>query len=204
KVGEEETVHNSKINVELDNSFKQSANIYSLENWDSNIVSHPVVQNFITKLEQDLRKSNYDDNKVNEVLFQYKHKLRTDAAKDEDYKKFFDGWWKGQSNYVEFKRYLTSIEGLKYYRTITEQDKDKELDKYYVNQRDAVLADADREWTSDDNVLREKYKPENVEDIVQKYIQESQPDEPYLVIGASFGSGKSSLVKMVSSKYSTD
>jgi hypothetical protein len=54
------------------------------------------------------------------------------------------------------------------------------------------------EQTSDD-----KRHP-NVEKIVQKYIQENQPDEPYLVIGASLCSGKSSLVKMISSKYATD
>jgi hypothetical protein len=119
KVGGEETVDNSKIKVELDKSLKQSANIYSLENWDSNMFSHPVVENFVTKLEQDLRKNNYDDNEVKDILFEYKDKLITRAAKDEDYKKFFD-WWKGQRHYVEFKRYLTSIEGLKYYRTITE------------------------------------------------------------------------------------
>jgi hypothetical protein len=44
------------------------------------------------------------------------------------------------------------------------------------------------EWTSDDKDLHVKYKPENVEEIVQKYVQETQPDESYLVIGASFGS----------------
>ena len=79
-----------------------------------------------------MKKSNNDRNEVQAVLFRYKTKLETDASRDEDYKRFFDGWWKAQRYYVEFKRYLTSIEGLKHYRAIAEQD--KELDKYYVRQ----------------------------------------------------------------------
>jgi NACHT domain len=100
---------------------------------------------------------------------------------------------------------LRVVEDLKDYRTIGLEGKDKELDEYYVHKRDAVLADVDKDWTADDKDLAKKYKPMEIEEIIHRYIEEeNEPDEPYLVIGASFGTGKSSLVREMSSRYATD
>ena len=49
-----------------------------------------------------------------------------------------------------------------------------ELDEYYVNQQDAVLADVDKDRTAEDN-LPNKYNPIATEEILHRYIEENQP-----------------------------
>ena len=184
---------------------------YSLLEWNSNILfEHPVVSNFIRIIKPYIEKSYRI--KEPEVrgshlasIVEYKKILEEKAAKDDNYKKFLD-WWKVQRRYIEFVKYLDTIENMKNYHTLSLENKEKTLDKYHVPQRKVGLAKVEEEWTLDDETISKNYAglEHDVENVIEYYLQKHEPDESYLVIGATYGMGKTSFVRMISSNYARD
>ena len=187
---------------EDDESFTSLTDVPSILSFKSSIVSQ-----LKQKLKGDntLKPITYFEEKF-DALFEYSTENDPDIQKIEDLMNII-------KRQRDLKQYLQYV--------ITESEKNslndwgrKSSDKvssfdtnYYIEKRQAIMVDARQSWSSTDDEVQEEYynkiinDDNDVEKKIDDFVKRGSIDSRYLFIGAPFGTGKTTLVKKVASKY---
>ena len=126
---------------------------------------------------------------------------------------------------IIIKRQRALKKYLEYVKTESEKDSLKDLGKkqsdkvssfdgnYYIEKRQAIMVDTRKYWSSTDDEVQKEYCNKitednndinDVEKIIDDFVKADSLDSRYLFIGAPFGTGKTTLVKKVASKYADE
>jgi uncharacterized protein YjbI with pentapeptide repeats len=168
--------------------------------WTEYLPNNPVVKQFKSKIIAQLRNQNYDSEKIDYFTRMFNIQLEANSGDDEGFKEF-DKYRKIHQQYTSLVNYLESIENMNRYSLNLDG---KPLSQYYVD-HDAIASSLRDTWTIRDEVIRKNYVDQikNETDVLEEQLL-GQNARWYLVIGASFGIGKTSLVRIIASKYATN
>jgi uncharacterized protein YjbI with pentapeptide repeats len=167
--------------------------------WNRHLPDHQAIIDFKKKVMQYLKAQNYDTEKIKDFSWAFYLKLE-DATKDNRLIEFNEYSSIVQQS-KDIVKYLEHVEGMKNFSLEIDR---KPLSSYYVKDRDAVLTNVDDTWASTDEEVGQKYQSniKNVNEIIKQEL--GREGKSPVIIGASFGSGKSSLARMIASEYATN
>ena len=178
------------MNHLLDTFIKES-------DWDSYLPDHPAIIGFRSQIVSLLNNQGYDYEAFNYFIIKFSLKLENKAKTDEDIKKFYD-WWTSEEQYKELVEYLEYLRSHRYYVKRLDQ---KPLYEYYVEQ-DAIPAAGATTWDleyTDKELVNEPRR--SINEIIRDFLEEDE--RWYIVIGAPFGIGKTSMARMIASSYAS-
>jgi uncharacterized protein YjbI with pentapeptide repeats len=188
----------------LENFFKPFKE-YSDDDSFSDLTDHPVVTKFKSRIIKQL-KEKYQSNEEIIVYFEenFDPKFENKIEQDLDIQKIED-IKKRRTQNKELKNYLEYVIKESEKDSIKDLGKDSSGGRYYIENREAVLADISK-WNSTDTNIKENYGNDitNAEKIIDDFLKKEHPPKRYLFIGASFGMGKTTLAKKIASKYAND
>jgi hypothetical protein len=168
--------------------------------WNSYLQEHPSVREFRKIISTYLKEKGVDSNKINEFILNFNLRIEAKASKNEAFRKFYD-WWTLEEQYNELKEYLEYVKNKMYYLKGIDI---KPLYEYYVWNK-AVVATVDTwDWNDKQFYDLERYRTEikDIRKIIKEFLQ-SGSNKWYLVVGAPFGIGKTSMVRMIASLYAS-
>jgi uncharacterized protein YjbI with pentapeptide repeats len=178
--------------------FEKASDISSSPNWDSNLLSHPVIDSLRSKFEVYLINKGYDKAIISSFIRRFNSEIENKAKDDNDIKKFRE-WWAIQQQNRDLVLYLEHIESMKNYSSNLDN---KPLYAYYVEHNAAWVDLSTWNWPENRVVERYSNNIKSIKQVIHEYLI-SQDDRWYLIVGASFGTGKTSMVRMIASEYAS-
>jgi hypothetical protein len=189
----ENEIDKGMIEKQINSSFQNASDEFELNNWDSYLPNHPVIQKFRKGIITYLRNTNTN---YEELLGRIDSELIRNASSDEDYEYFYD-WWEGQRRYQDRIDYLRLIE--KQSNDTFDIPDNKPLQEYYIP--NSALQDISIDTLNkDDELLVNSYPSKEILEVIHDFVIGG---EKIMIIAGSFGMGKTSAVKMASSKYAS-
>jgi uncharacterized protein YjbI with pentapeptide repeats len=168
--------------------------------WNSYLPEHPTIREFRRIMIGYLKERGVDSETINDFVLRLNLRIEEKAGSNEEFKKFYM-WWTLEEQYSALKKYLEYVKNKMYY--LKGLDK-KPLYEYYVWHK-AIVADTDT-WNWDeeefDKDAHYRNKIQDIRQIIREFLL-SRKENWYLVIAAPFGSGKTSMVRMISSVYAS-
>ena len=184
-----EEIDKKKLINELLNSFTNS------ENWKSYFTEHPAITEFKSKIRYILSNNMGLDNKTINYYFVIKFDiyLVEECKKNEDIQNILELRLIDEryENTIKFLEYLSNQ------NNIISPYNNKPLSEYFIEQ-DSVITNYST-WEKDEDVFRDSNK-EEIYEVIDDFLNNN--NERFIVIGATYGIGKTSLSKMIVSKYS--
>jgi uncharacterized protein YjbI with pentapeptide repeats len=167
--------------------------------WNDHLPDHQAVINFKKEVIQYLKAQGYETERIKE--FSHTFNLELEGAIRDDRLKEFYKYSSIARQSKDIVKYLEQVESMKNFSLEIDR---KPLSSYYVKDRDAILTNVDDTWGSTDEEVAQKYqsKIKNVNEIIKQEL--GRLGKSPLIIGASFGSGKSSLARMIASEYAAN
>jgi NACHT domain len=165
--------------------------------WTSNLLNYAVVNDIRSNIEILLTKKNYNKDIINNFMTRFNSEIENKTNIDEDIKRFRQ-WWRKEQQNKDLVKYLEYTENIKKYATKFDNTP---LDKYYVHEQEGLLTKVEDTWGLGDEDIRKKYSNDIIN--AKQIINEEIHKQPYIVIGASFGSGKTSMARMIASEYAS-
>lgn len=167
---------------------------------DSYLPEHPSIREFRRIIISYLKERGVDSETINNFVLRFNLRIEEKAGSNEEFKKFYQ-WWTLEKQYSALKKYLEYVKNNMYY--LKGLDK-KPLYEYYV-WHEAVVASADT-WNWNEGRFYEdegyKNKIQDIREIIRDFLSSGE-ENWYLVVGASFGIGKTSMVRRIASLYSS-
>jgi uncharacterized protein YjbI with pentapeptide repeats len=183
------TKNNRKeLMTRLLNSFTKASE------WNCYLPDHPAIDNFRSEIVYQLRSLGCNYEVLNYFIMKFNVNLEYDAEKDKKIKVFYD-WWTKEDKYKVLHEYLEFVKTQKYFVKGLDQ---RPLYEYYIEQN--AIPRGPNTWNLEDEGLCQNNKRE-IQDIVHDFLEKDK--RWYIVIGAPFGIGKTSVVRMLASNYAT-
>jgi hypothetical protein len=167
--------------------------------WNSHLPDHPAVQEFKSKIVAYLKDQGYDSRRVKD--FENRFDLYIEKSATDPILEEFNKYSTILQQNKDLVGYLKYVETLQNYSLTLDQ---KPLHDYYIDHY-AVFARVEDTWSLGDEQIYEKYSQDTIKN-VKEVIEEEllrQPSRWYLIIGASFGIGKTSMARVIASEYAT-
>jgi uncharacterized protein YjbI with pentapeptide repeats len=188
---------------------------YMVSDWNSNILNeHPVVVKFRTCIATHLEQ-NYNKQIARTFENIFNSRLSGNATDNQNIK-HFRKWWIIQLRPTEEQKYLKFVEDKKNFATDLDN---KNLNEYYISQN-GVLVDYNKTWNLDDDKIPKYLKSlqnkkssnyaqnlgsiDDIRKIIDRFLKSNDNTSFYLIIGGSFGIGKTAMARMIASYYATD
>jgi uncharacterized protein YjbI with pentapeptide repeats len=162
--------------------------------WDSYLPDHPAISGFKYEILSILKDSGCNYDLLNSFIMKFNINLESNIDKDENIHIFYD-WWTKENKYKRLKEYLEFVKSHRYYVMGLDN---RPLFEYYIEQN--ALSTSVYTWT----YSNKEFDSDNAGKVRQILYNFLDKDKKwYLIIGASFGIGKSSMVRMIASEYAT-
>ena len=152
--------------------------------WDSYLPDHPAISGFKYEILSILKDSGCNYDLLNSFIMKFNINLEYNIEKDENIHIFYD-WWTKENKYKRLKEYLEFVKSHRYYVMGLDN---RPLFEYYIEQN--ALSTSVYTWTYSNKEF-DSYNARKVRDILYNFLDEDK--KWYLIIGASFGIGKSSM-----------
>jgi uncharacterized protein YjbI with pentapeptide repeats len=163
------------------------------------LISHPVIRKFKSLILMQLE-IKYATNDALTSSFEREFDLILLLRIEEDSRLTKLNQITSERNSLEM--YLRHLEAGFQTNEFSDLGKGSSGDNYYIEEREATLANTTA-WDFTDDEIRFEYRSDItlVENIIKDFLD--KPMRRYLFIGAPFGIGKTSLVKNITSKYAS-
>lgn len=201
----------------LQNIFESFKGYYEDDESFTSLTDLPSIPSFKSSIKSQLEKKLKGDN-ASELIRYFEERfdasLENRIENDPDIQKIED-------ILIIIKRQRALKKYLEYVKTESEKDSLKDLGKkssdkvgnYYIKKRQAIMVDTRKYWSSTDDEVQKEYCNKitednndinDVEKIIDDFVKTGSIESRYLFIGAPFGTGKTTLVKKVASKYADE
>ncbi len=161
--------------------------------WNSYLPDHPAILKIRTKIINLLEKEGYDLDDISTFAIKFNIQIENRAKDDGDIKNFYE-WWTSEQQYKDLADYLEYVKNKAEY---SESLGKIHLREYYIKQ-DAVFV-RKKTWNSKVKTIRDSYLKDILDIKKLLDIELFNSLRRYIVIGAPFGIGKTSTVKIIAS-----
>jgi hypothetical protein len=169
--------------------------------WNSYLPDHPAVQEFKSRIVNYLREQGYDNTRVNDFVFRFDLYVENNAGTDPILKEFNE-YSKILQQYKDLVLYLKYVEDRKDYALGLDR---KTLGEYYVNHQAVFTKVGDTARLADDEVRKRYLTNVNyVDKLIEEELLDQDRNRWYIVVGASFGIGKTSMARIIASRYGSN
>lgn len=172
-----------------------------IDKWNNDLRSHFLICNIVEEVEQMLRAQNYESEAINGVLSDFYYRIETPS--DDERIKEFRRWAEMLERARDLQKYLLKMEESKDFLMPFD---DKKLHEYHIKHEAIDFDTTEFLDITDDEArgIREKReKKTTIEDLIEEFLREGKESWLRIVGVSSFGIGRTSMVRMVTSKYAT-
>jgi hypothetical protein len=222
KHASKEYFHGEEIKIDMDlnmkktmlqNVFESFTAYYEDDGSFTSLTDLPSILSFksslVSQLKQKLKGQITDFEEQFDALFESSMENDPDIQKIEILRERK----KRQRNLKKYLQYVITESEKNSLNNLGRKSSDKASSydgNYYIEKRQAIMVDARQSWSSTDDEVQEEYcnkiinDNNDVEKKIDDFVKSGSIDSRYLFIGAPFGTGKTTLVKKVASKYADE
>ena len=186
--------------------IKEILSVFKIYNkWETYLPDHPSITSFrdimILYLIEEEHVKAFD---IRNFILNFNVKLNNKIENNKSIREFYS-WWTKKPEVKKLVKYLEEVRASNSYRF--DWDK-KPLNAYYLSNR-SLEAEINTWQMSDESIENHPYykgkiKEKEPREIIDFYLNEKEEENQYLVIGGTWGIGKSTLCRKIAHDFAQD